>query len=116
MAERKDFRFWFWVHVAVILFIYSTPFIIDWRLFLVLAVIFYLQLKIFGNCILTQLEFGSGEGAETGFYYHYLAKYGLVSDRKKVNFTVVTVIPILVFFVSLVWQILLDYKPWFSWS
>ncbi|GEM_PF-870789 len=60
-----------WMHVVVMVLAYTSPFWLDWRLVLGGVLLYYLQLWVFGGCVLTYAEFGKWEES---FTLHYLTK------------------------------------------
>lgn len=107
MKKRNDLGIYFWIHVVSILLLYSSPFIISWKIFLIIAILYYLQLVVIKGCFLTQMEFGN---VDEGFYYHYLTKAGLKPDLKKTNF-IVDCIPALALLLGIILQELFDIVP-----
>ena len=58
------------------------PFWLDWRLIVVYWVLNWLQVKILGGCIISQLQF---KNKHEGFYRHYIDKYfpkNKISDKE----------------------------------
>jgi len=70
------------IHLIIILAIYAMPFWLDWRLIVVYWVLNWLQVKILGGCIISQLQF---KNKHEGFYRHYIDKYfpkNKISDKE----------------------------------
>jgi hypothetical protein len=60
------------LHIIIILAIFSTPLWLNWKLIIVYMLLNYLQIKIFGGCVVSQLQF---KNKTEGFYRHYINKY-----------------------------------------
>ena len=103
----------FLLHLVVILFVYLSPFILDWKLILILIALYYLQLWFFGNCILTIRQFKE-KTRETSFYSHVLNKLGFYPDKKTVRIVVDYYVPWIILVVALVWQIVLGHHVVFK--
>ena len=110
--KNNDFGLFFWVHLAIIILIYLLPFLFDWKIVLGILILYLLQIKIFGSCVLTIAQF-KDKTRRSGFYYYYLTKLGFKLNQKRVNFTVTYIIPTVIFITALVWQILLSKVPLF---
>ena len=110
MQSRKDFSLLFWIHLTGIILVYLSPFLLPWNLILILIGLYYLQLLIFGNCLLTRAEFNTGRVRKT-FYYYYLNKIGINLNEKKLIFVLDYVIPWLILALSLFWQVGLNHYP-----
>ncbi len=108
-----DFGLVFWVHLAFILFFFVSPFLVSWKIILLIILLFYLQLRVFGGCVLTQKQFGKGPGANTSFYHYYLVKLGCNVEKRKVNRFVNLCLVWIIFGIAFVWQIMLDKTPAF---
>jgi len=98
----------FLLHLVIIFFVYISPFILDWKLILILIILYYLQLLIFGNCILTIKQFAE-QKRDTTFYSHVLSKLGFYPDKRTVRITVDYYIPWIILVVALIWQITLGH-------
>lgn len=60
------------LHVLIIIALYTMPFWLDWRLILVYWLLNYLQIKELGGCVISKAQF---KGKHEGFYRHYIDKY-----------------------------------------
>jgi hypothetical protein len=79
-------------------------------MFLIVVVLYYLQLVFIKGCFLTQMEFGN---VREGFYYHYLTLVGFKPDLKSTNF-IVDCIPAFVLIVGIVIQEVFGIVPLIS--
>lgn len=53
-------------HLIIMTLAYTSPFWLDWRLIIVGLGLYYLQIWIFGGCILTYAQFGKWDETFTG--------------------------------------------------
>jgi|SRR3989344_651997 len=110
MKHENDFGLIFWLHLAVILLIFASPLLVSWKVILSLIAVYYLQLLIFGGCILTKKQF-KGADPDTTFYHYYLTKLGFNLGKRAVSNFVDYCLPWVVFSGALVWQIILSKLP-----
>lgn len=103
MDEQKQNRLAFWIHLLVVIAVWSSPFWLSWKLIIVGVAIYYLQLLILGNCVLTRWQFQSRE-IEISFYAHVLEKFGLRFNHRTVSAITDYVIPWIVLLIALIWQ------------
>ena len=110
MKTKNDFGLIFWVHLVLIICIYISPFIISWKIILLFIFLYYLQLIVFRDCILTRKQFKTNKRSET-FYHYYLSKLGFKLDKYKVRFTADYVIPWIILIVAIILQNLFSIFP-----
>jgi hypothetical protein len=72
---KTDFGMIFWIHLILIIALWTSPFWLDWKLIIFGGILYSVQLMIFGDCILTRKQFGTKKRGIT-FYYYYLKKMG----------------------------------------
>ena len=96
----------FWAHLAVIVLFYTTPFYLHWQFILIGVVLFYIQIFILGNCILTLREF-TGAGT-TDFHYYYLTKLGIPLNERATVFYTKYLAPLVILGMAILWQIVLS--------
>jgi len=106
----KDFGFVFWFHLIIILLCYFSPFLFRWQLIAFFIFLYYLQQVIFGECVLTKLQF---HDERIEFYYYYFKKIGLNISKKKLHSFTIYILPIIIVLVTLIWQIVLKKLPLF---
>src|SRR3989344_3460540 len=94
----------FLLHLILILCIYLSPFILDWRIILVFVALYYIQLVVFGNCILTIWQFRE-EARDTTFYSHVFELLGFSPNKRTVRLVVDYVIPWAIVIIALLWQV-----------
>lgn len=108
---HKDYGPIFWLHLMLIISAYSLPFWVNWKLILVMVVIYRLQLFVFGGCVLTILEQkNKSAGEANSFHRYYLTKAGINVSHKRMMFIVDYVVPVLLLIIALVWQVWLGKK------
>lgn len=106
-ALFKNFIAWF--HLFEIILVWFSPFLISWYLIISLIILNYIQIALFGDCVLTRMQFGKKN--KKAYYTFLLEKLGFKPDNKKVTFFVINVKPYILLMISLVWQIVLENKP-----
>ncbi len=97
------------IHVAILAAAYSAPFWLDWRLCLILAVIFVLQLLIFGGCLLTMLQFDN-KRSELSFQEWLLHQMRLKPSRHQLKLFL-RYGPVMVIGWAIIWQEVLHFTP-----
>ncbi len=109
--QIKEFGTIFWLHLLLIILIYLSPFLFKWGLVLLFVGLYYFQLLVFGDCILTKIQFKSQE--KIVFYHYYLSKLGLNFSKRKINALVTYILPPIILLFTLFWQIILNKIPVF---
>lgn len=104
----------FILHIFIIVLVYLSPFLLSWKIILFFIGLYYLQLLIFGNCILTIKQFKE-KNRDTTLYSYILNKLGFNPDKRKVRIAVDYFIPWIILAISLVWQTVLNHDAflWF---
>ena len=74
----------FWLHLLVIILVWTSPFWLPWPAILLFIIIYYFQIWLLGGCIFTQAQF-KHVSHDHSFYYHYLRKLGLRPDKRKLH-------------------------------
>ena len=115
MKTHKDFGLIFWLHLILLILMYASPFILDWRIILLFLGLYYVQLMIFGACILSMMEFNSGE-VRKSFFEHYLSRFGFQFNERKLSLILDYVVPLIIITLALFWQLKLQYSPLLAWS
>lgn len=96
------------LHALVIVLAYSSPLWLGWRLLLVGVLLYYLQLLIFGWCILSLRQF---HGQKRTFHEWYLSKLGFTVNTQKLRFVLNYVIPPLLVLAAMALQLVLNLSP-----
>lgn len=109
--DDKKFEIISWIHLVLIILIWSSPFWLSWKIVSIGIILYYLQLLIFGDCLLTKKEFRTNK-REITFYSFCLEKIGFMFDRNKVRIIADYVMPWVILGVSLIWQLGLGNKVW----
>ena len=99
----------FILHFLIIVLVYLSPFVFSWKLILIFISLYYLQLLIFGNCILTIKQFKE-KNRDTTFYSHVLNKLGFNPNKRKVRVIVDYCVPWIILAISLIWQVILGHS------
>ncbi len=96
------------LHLIVIILVILSPIIFDYRLVTIGLVLYFLQIKVFGGCVLTKWQYGS---YETTFYYYLFKSLRLpVTDRGARIFANYILPPVLVAAIIII-QLILNIKP-----
>ncbi len=111
MDRNKDFRLIFWIHIFVICLMYFSPFLFSWKVVFIGVMVYYLQLLIFGGCILTIEELGAER--KEGFNAYYLRKMGLKVNERKLGIVLNFIVPWAILALALIWQVVLKHSPLF---
>ncbi|MBI2676530.1 MAG: hypothetical protein HYX21_01050 [Candidatus Yanofskybacteria bacterium] len=111
MSKNKDFGLIFWVHIFVICLMYSSPFLFSWKIIFAGILVYYLQLLIFGGCVLTIKELGAER--KEGFNAYYLRRLGFRVNERKLSFVLDYIVPWAILAFALVWQLFLKHSPLF---
>lgn len=103
---KNSLGFFYWVHLIVIIFIWASPFWLNWKFILFFAFLYYIQLLIFGNCILTIKQFKTRD-KEASFYAFTLKKLGFKVNQRFVARLVDYAFPGIILIIALFYQVLL---------
>ncbi len=101
MKNKRDFGFIFWLHFVSILAIWSSPFWLSWKLIVLGIGLYYLQLLLMGDCVLTKWQFSTTE-REITFYSHVLEKMSFNFDRQRVRFVADYIMPWIILVIALI--------------
>lgn len=80
----KKFGFLFWLHLIIILGYLASPFFLSWKIILGFIILYYIQLAIFGNCILTLQQFKSKKRKKTRYGFT-LEELGIKINGKSLS-------------------------------
>lgn len=98
-------------HIVVILLAYSSPLWLNWRLIALGIALYYLQLALFGGCVLSLAQF---KGEKISFHEWYLTKWGVRVNRKKLSFFLNRVLPFIILGLAILIQVPFRYVPLLS--
>ena len=105
----KYFGFIFWMHLALVLVAYSSPFLFDWRIIIVGVVVLFVQYVLVGGCVLNKVQFGSAK--DVTFLYPYLKMVGVKLDPHKFKFFIRYVLPFALLLIAFLWQVVWGRSP-----
>lgn len=106
---RKEFGFWFWIHILLLIPAYLSPLFIEWRLIVLGVVILQIQYWLIDGCVLTHLEMGK-EKNET-FIWYYLRKIYPNLNAKYTKFVIRFVVPIVLIVIGIILQVKFGLHP-----
>jgi hypothetical protein len=86
---------------------YTSPFWLDWRLIIAGLILYYLQIWIFGGCILTYAQYGKWNETFSGRLMIWIAsKFGLNPKPSSIK-RFLNVLPFILIIIALIYQVLL---------
>jgi len=100
---KNDFGLIFWIYLILILLVWTSPVLLSWKIIFLFIILYYFQLFVFGDCILTKRQFKTKKRSET-FYSYYLEKLGLRINKEKLVFFLDYVLPWLLLVIAYVVQ------------
>ena len=108
-AETKlktglKFDLLFWLHLTIVLLAYISPFVLDWKSITVFLGLHFLQILIFGNCVLTIKQFKVKETKESFTYEVVTQMMGFNFDKQRFHFILINIVPFVVLGVAIMWQ------------
>jgi len=105
---KKQIIFWF--HLILIILAWTSPFWLNWKWITGLIILNYIQIIIFKGCVLTLAQFEK-EGKQMTIYTYVLESLGFKVNRQKMKFIARYIMPIIIFLIAILWQILLNKNP-----
>lgn len=106
---KSDFGLIFWFHLILIILMWASPFWLSWKLIILGIFLYYLQLVIFKDCILTRAQFETKKRSTT-FYWYYLTMIGFKLNKERVRFAADYIFPWIILGLALVWQVVLGFS------
>ncbi len=106
--HRKDFGFYFWLHVIIIAAAFLSPILLPWWIIFILMCCYIAQNLIFGGCVITTAEFGVHGRS---FWYHYLSMAVPGIHKKATIFFIDWILPPAVVGMAMFWQLYYDNIP-----
>ena len=100
----------FYIHILVILFLWASPFIFNYKIILTGIALYYLQLLIFKDCILTKKQFRT-KHREMTMYTFILEELGIKVNRKMMVILADFVFPWIILAISLILRFVFNYQP-----
>ncbi|MFH0890813.1 MAG: hypothetical protein V1856_02160 [Candidatus Liptonbacteria bacterium] len=92
---KEKYGLIFWFHLVIIVLIWTSPFWLSWKIILFIIFLYYFQLWLIGDCILTKWQFQTKTRSKT-FYSHLLQKMKVSASETKVRIFVDYVLPWLI--------------------
>jgi hypothetical protein len=98
------------LHLFIVIFLWTSWFLLDYKIVILGMVLFYLQIIIFGDCVLTAKQY---KGNKTHSFYAYLfRKIGFKNVKDDtMNFVAIYIFPGIIVALALIWQLLLKNTP-----
>ncbi|MFA5174326.1 MAG: hypothetical protein WC438_04055 [Candidatus Pacearchaeota archaeon] len=109
MKKTNYFGLIFWIHLILIIIVYASIFLFNWKILILGVLVYYLQIIIFNGCILTKKQFGKNDYMT--FYYPYLTKAGFNVNKKIVYYLMRWIMPIIILSFGLIIQLVFKFKP-----
>lgn len=96
------------LHLLIMIPSYTSPFWLDWRLIIAGLILYYLQIWIFGGCVLTYAQYGEWNETFSGRSIVWLAsrvglKWGMESVKKFLN-----VLPAIYIVIAIIYQVIFN--------
>ena len=95
-------------HTVIIILLYTSPLWLGWKLIAIAIILNYIQIYIFGGCVLTIKQLKS---TKISFQEWLLAQLGAKVNRPKFNRFLRWQLPFIILFLAIVWQELLGFAP-----
>jgi len=105
-----EFGFIFFLHLFIIIFVYLSPVLVNWKIIILLTLLSHLQLMLVGSCILSKIQFKNTD-RRPHFFHYYLSKIGIYVHPRKLSFIQNYIIPTTLIFTALVLQTVLGLHP-----
>ena len=103
---RHELGFYFWIHLIVILFMWTSPLFLNWKIILALIVLYYIQLYVYGDYILIKKQF-KHKSRDMTIYIQILENFNFNVNRKKMVFLSDYVFPWIILGIAILRQIVL---------
>lgn len=98
-------------HLIIMILSYTSFIWLDWKLMLIGVALYYLQILIFGGCVLTFAQFGKRDISFTGYYLGILLKkLGFNIGEKKIKRFIDLLAPIFII-LAIILQVVFKLKP-----
>lgn len=99
------------IHAIIMLFAYTSPLWLDWKLITLGVILYYIQLMIFGGCLLTKAQFGRFDASFTAYYLkRLLDKIGIKNEEKSIKRFIDLLAPTFVI-IAIISQVIFKFKP-----
>ena len=101
---RHKLGIFFSLHLLIVIIMWSSPFWLSWKIIFILIIFYYVQLFIFGDCLLIKGQFKTKK-REMTIYTQILENFGFRVNRKIMVFLSDYVFPWMILVISLFWQL-----------
>ena len=98
------------IHTILIVLLYTAPLWLSWKLIALVIVLNYIQILIFGGCILTIQQFDS---AEMSFQEWLWSHFGFTINRLKFNRFIKWYLPFIILGIAFVFQAVFGLRSFF---
>ncbi len=95
--------FYFWIHLVIVIIMWSSPFWLAWKIILFGVFLYYLQLITFGDCLLIKKQFNTKKRIMT-IYTQILEYLGFKPNRKVMVFISDYIFPWAILLAAIVFQ------------
>lgn len=93
-------------HAFIMLLAYTSPVWLDWKLIILFLALYYLQIWIFGGCILTFAQYGTYRETFTGSIIAGIAsKFGVKANKEKIK-KFLDILPLIFIIIALIYQVI----------
>lgn len=97
------------IHLIIIIFAYTSPFWLDYKIIAIGVIIYWLQVIIFKGCILTKEQFGVTKEIFVIYYIEKLLDINI--PRKQAKFFMDVILPVFILLFSVFIQTMLKVVP-----
>jgi len=102
---EEKFTFVALLHLIILLIAWSSPFWVPYYFVIIVILLYWAQLIVFGDCLLTKKQF---EGTNNASFNHYLLSLiGININLEKTNFLATYILPLIIAIIAVAWQIIL---------
>lgn len=103
-------KFYFFLHFLAVIFVWTGPFLVSWKIMIPVYVLVTIQFIIFKSCLMNKRH-GLDESDDHTFYSEVFELMGFQPDRKMLKFFVRKVLNIFLTIMTLLWQLVLGNNP-----
>ena len=103
---KHKFGIYFCFHLIIVLFMWSSPFWLSWKVIFLLIFLYYIQLLFYGDCILIIAQY-KNKRREITIYTQILENFNFKINRKRLVFISDYVFPWVILGIAFFWQVIL---------
>lgn len=96
------------LHLFLVILAWCSWFLFNWVVIVCGVALYYTQLMVFGDCILTKAQF---KDSQESFHDYILRKCGVNLTKTKVKFLTDYVFPWIILGSMVIWQLVLHKNP-----